>query len=66
MDKVGREEGEGEMYGDGNTEIYNTMCNANSQWEFPVWLRELNQGLKQAEGWGGRQMGGKGQGCMYG
>ena len=26
MDKVGGEEGEGEMYGESNIEIYNTMC----------------------------------------
>ena len=44
MDKVG-EDGEGEMYGESNTEIYNTMCKIDSQWEFAVWLRELKQGL---------------------
>ena len=26
MDKVGGEDGEGEMYGESNIEIYNTMC----------------------------------------
>ena len=26
MDKVGGEEGEGEMYGESNIQIYNTMC----------------------------------------
>ena len=26
IDKVGGEEGEGEMYGESNIEIYNTMC----------------------------------------
>ena len=30
MDKVG-EDGEGEMYGESNTEIYNTMCKADNQ-----------------------------------
>ena len=30
MDKVGREEGEGEMYGESNIEIYNTMCKIDS------------------------------------
>ena len=30
MDKVGGEEGEGEMYGESNTEIYNTMCKTDS------------------------------------
>ena len=51
MDKVGgrREEGEGEMYGKSNIEIYNTMCKIDSQWEFAVWLRELKQG--SATGW---------------
>ena len=41
MDMVGGEEGEGEMYGEGNIEIYNTICKIDSQWEFAVWLREL-------------------------
>jgi len=36
MDKVGGEEGEGEMYGESNIEIYNTMCKTDSQWEFAV------------------------------
>ena len=41
MDKVGGEEGEGEMYGNSNIEIYNTMCKTDREWEFAVWLREL-------------------------
>ena len=45
MDKVGGEEGEGEMYGESDIEIYNSMCKTDSQWEFAVWLRELKQGL---------------------
>ena len=45
MDKVGGEEGEGEMYGESNIEIYNTICKIDSQWEFAVWFRELKQGL---------------------
>ena len=36
IDKVGGEEGEGEMYGESNIEIYNTMCKTDSQWEFAV------------------------------
>ena len=44
IDKVGGEEGEGEMYGESNIEIYNTMCKIDSQWEFAVGLRELKQG----------------------
>ena len=45
MDKMGGEEGEGEMYGESNTEIYNTMCKTDRQWEFSVWLREPKQEL---------------------
>ena len=52
MDMVGGEEGEGEMYGEGNIEIYNTICKIDSQWEFAVWLRELKQELcDNLEGW---------------
>ena len=36
MDMWGREEGEGEMYGENNIEIYNTVCKIGSQWEFAV------------------------------
>ena len=42
---MGGEEGEGEMYGEHNIEIYNTIYKTDSQWEFAVWLRELKQGL---------------------
>ena len=45
MDKVGGEEGEGEMYGESNIEIANTICKIDSQWEFAVRLKELKQGL---------------------
>ena len=45
MDKVGGEEGGEETYGESNTEIYNTICKIDSQWEFAVWLWELKQGL---------------------
>ena len=33
MDMVGGEEGE-QMYIESNTEIYNTVCKIDSQWEF--------------------------------
>ena len=51
MDKVGGEEGQREMYGESNIEIYNTMCKTDIQQEFAV----LHQGpqtgaLGQAEG----------------
>ena len=36
MDMGGGEEGEGEMYGENNIEIYNTICKIDSQWKFPV------------------------------
>ena len=45
MDMGEGKEGEGEIYGESNTEIYNTICKIDSQWEFAVWLRELKQGL---------------------
>ena len=31
-----REEGEREMYGESNTEMYNTICKIDSQWEFAI------------------------------
>ena len=31
MDKVGGDEGEGEMYGESNIDIYNAMCKIYSQ-----------------------------------
>ena len=34
MDMGGGEEGDGEMYGESNMEIYNTICKIDSQWEF--------------------------------
>jgi len=36
MDIGEGEEGEGEIYGESNIEIYNTMCKTDSQWEFAV------------------------------
>ena len=60
MDKVGGEEGEGEMDWESNIEIYNTICKTDSQWEFDVWLRKLKQGLcDRLKGRVGREMGGK-------
>ena len=59
-DKVGGGEGEGEMDGESNTEIYNTMCKTDSRWEFSVRPRELTRALWQAEGCGGwGEMGGR-------
>ena len=58
MEKVGGEKGEGEMYGESNTEIYNTIYKIDSQWEFAVCLRELKQGLcNRLKGGVGREMG---------
>ena len=45
MDMGAAEEGEDEIYGESNMEIYNTIYKTDSQWEFAVWLRELKQGL---------------------
>ena len=60
MDKVEGEEGKGEIYGESNTEIYNTICKIDSQWEFAVWLGELKQGLcHRLKGGVGREMGGR-------
>ena len=59
MDVDGWEEGEGEVYGESNMEVYNTICKIDSQWEFAVWLAELKQGLcVDLEGGMGREMGG--------
>ena len=71
MDKVGGDEGEGEMYGESNIEIYNTMCKTESQREFSVRLRELKQGLSnRLKGEVGRAMegglGGRVHGYTYG
>ena len=60
MDMGGGEKGEGEMYGESNMEIYNTICKIDSQWDFAVWLRELKQGLcDNLKGGKGREMGGR-------
>ena len=32
----GREEGDGEMYGESNMKTYNTICKIDNQWEFAV------------------------------
>ena len=36
MDMAGGKEREGEMYGERNMDIYNTICKIDSQWEFTV------------------------------
>ena len=54
MDMQGGEEREGELSGESDVEIYNTICKTDSQWEFAVWLMELKQGLcDNLEGWDG-------------
>ena len=43
-----------------NMEIYNAICKLDSQWEFAVWLRELEQRLcDRLKGGMGREMGGR-------
>ena len=71
MDMGEREEGEEEMYGESNVEIYNTICKIDNQWEFAEWLRELKQGLcdRLKCGMGrkiGGRLGGRGYGHTYG
>ena len=53
MDKVGGEEGEGEMYGNSYIATYNNICKIYSRWEFAVCFRELKEGLYHTacEGW---------------
>ena len=56
----GEREGEGEMYGKSNMEMYITMCKIDSQQEFAVWLRKLKQGsVSTYRGGMGREMGGR-------
>ena len=54
METVEGEKAEGEMDGQSNKEICNTVCKIDSQRQFAVWLRELKQGLcDNLEGWDG-------------
>ena len=57
------------MYGKSNMETYITICKIDSQQEFVVWLRKLNQGLCiSLEGWDGegdgREVQGVGDICI--
>ena len=46
------------MYGKSNMETHITICKIDSQWEFAVWLRKLDQGLCiNLEGWDGAREG---------
>ena len=53
----GERGGDGEMCGEINMDTYITICKIDSQWEFAVWRRKLNQGLcinlEQWDGEGG-------------
>ena len=67
----GGEEGEGGMHGDSNMATRITICKIESQWEFAVWLRELNLGLwNNLERWewvlGEGDSRGRGHMYMYG
>ena len=44
IDTGGREEGEGEVYGESNMKIYSTICKIDSQQEFAVRLKEHTRG----------------------
>ena len=48
----GEREGEGEMYGESDTETYITICKIDSQREFAVCLGKLKQGLCINLEWG--------------
>ena len=51
----GKRGGEGEMYGERNTETYITICKIENKREFSEWLRKLKQGLCiNLEGWDGK------------
>ena len=46
------------MYEESTMETYITTCKIDSQWEFPVCLRKLKQGLCiNPEGWDGEEDG---------
>ena len=45
MDTEWGEEGESEMHGESNMEIYITISEMDEWWEFALWLMELRQGL---------------------
>ena len=50
--------GEGEMHGKSIMQTYITICRTDSQWEFPVCLKKLKQGLCiNLEGWDGEREG---------
>ena len=58
------------MYGESNLKTYITICKIDSQWEFAVWFRTLNQGLCiNLEGWDGegdgREVQKGGNICIY-
>ena len=57
----GERGGEGEMYGESNTETYITICKIDSQWEFAVCFRKpKNRGsVSTWRGGMGREMGGR-------
>ena len=60
MDMAGGGEAEGELYGESNIEVCNTICKIDNQQEFAVWLREPKQGLcDRLKGGVGREMGGR-------
>ena len=50
MDIEGGVEREGEMYGQCNTEAYNTICKTDSQWKITVWLGTQTGDLWQSRG----------------
>ena len=60
MDKVGGEEGEGEMYGEKNTEIYKTTCETDRKRDLVYDSGNSNRGsCDRLNGGVGREMGGR-------
>ena len=54
----GEREGGREMYGKNNMETYISICKIDSQREFAVWLRKLEQGpCVNLEEWDGEEYG---------
>ena len=60
----GRRGGEGEMYGEKNTEIYSIMCKTQKTGICCMTQGTQTGALRQAEGWGGPE--GRRHGCTYG
>ena len=47
----GEEEGESEMHGERNMQIYKSVCKKDSQWEFPIsiWMNLIAEMMKNED-----------------